>query len=122
MLVVSNGVCSDTLTKTIIVRNGRFEVVEQPKNLPELLDIVSANLFPNPFKGRVALDLALTTEAEVWISIFSINGNIIDEKRKVTMEDRFEFDLTRESDGVYLMKVVVKNRVKVFKLVKTGGY
>jgi len=59
-LTISNGVCSDVLTKTITVRAGRFESDPGPA-LPQFIDFVNANLSPNPSHGLVAVTLSLTT-------------------------------------------------------------
>lgn len=121
-LVVSNGVCTDTLSKSISVRTGRFETEPQPPVLPEFIDIIQASLYPNPSKGIINLSLILTAEAEVWVCIYSQNGILMDEKRKRIMEELLEFDLSTASDGIYLLKIVVENKIKVIKLLKAGGY
>ena len=118
-LTVSNGVCSDTLRKSITVRNARTE--GEPINvLPTLLDIVKANLYPNPSSGAVRLSVELTTQAEVIVSLFSLDGHRLDQQQKWLQEDEFEFDISSASEGVYLIQVMVGSRMKVFKLVKTG--
>lgn len=120
-LVVSNGVCTDTLSKTITVRNGRSEV-EPTLQLPELIEIVKATLYPNPSRGAVKLEITLTAEAEVWVGVYSLKGITIEEKRKLLFDDNIEFDLSKESDGVYLVRIIVEGKTKVFKLLKSGGY
>jgi PKD repeat protein len=121
-LVVSNGICTDTLTKVITVVNQRFETDPPPMFLPTLVEIVKANVFPNPFDHTVKFALTLTTPAPVRISIYSLQGQVLGEVRKVMHDDTVEFDLSHVPNGVYLLRMVVENRMKVFKVVKTERF
>ncbi len=121
MLIVSNGVCSDTLTKVITVRNGR-SVTDPEINLPELIEILNAKQFPNPTEGLIKLQLELSAEAEAWVTVISLKGITIAEQRKKTLQETFEFDITPEANGVYLLRVVVDKNMKVLKVLKQGRY
>jgi hypothetical protein len=120
-LIVSNGVCTDTLSKAIIVRDARFGP-EPELLLPEFIDIVNATQFPNPTDGIVKVRLVLTTEADVWVCVISVKGNIVEQKRKRVLEDEFEFDLTSQSNGIYLVRIMVQNKMRILKVLKAGGY
>jgi PKD repeat protein len=121
MLIVSNGVCSDTLTKVITVRDGRF-ATDPEVNLPELIQILNATQFPNPTNGLISLQLELSTEAEAWITVISLKGITITEQRKKTLQETFEFDITPEANGIYLLRIVVDKNMKVLKVLKAERY
>jgi hypothetical protein len=121
MLVVSNGVCSDTLTKVITIRDGRT-ATDPEIYLPELIEILNAKQFPNPTDGLIRLELELSTEAEAWITVISLKGITIAEQRKKTMQETFEFDITPEANGIYLLRIVVDKNMKVLKVFKAERY
>jgi PKD repeat protein len=119
-LIVSNGVCSDTLTKTISVTNTRTEN-EPQVSLPELLDILTATSYPNPCRGILNVNIALTAEAKLWLGLFTMKGVLLAQQDELMKEKEYVFDITDQADGVFVIRIVVAGRSRVIKVIKTGG-
>lgn len=119
MLMVSNGVCTDRLTKTITVRNARTQG-DPVVLLPQFIDFVEVKLYPNPTSGLVKMEVILTSEAEVLMSIYSLEGILLNEQKKIFKEDAFEFDLTDVSEGMYLIQIITENKTRNIKILKVG--
>lgn len=76
------------------------------------------NLFPNPVKDRLQIHYKLNNSHQLFISVFSNNGNLILEKELSLTKDQIDF--TSLSSGVYTIHLIdSKNRRKyVYRIVK----
>lgn|GEM_PF-4010571 len=118
-LTVSNGTCSDELTKTVTVRIARFEEKPDPV-LPHFVDIIEASLSPNPSTGTVTIRLSLTTETEVIMEIYSLQGVQQLQYSKSLKDEDISFDLSALAQGPYVIRVVAGNKTKLLKLIKAN--
>ena len=117
MLISSNGVCSDTLTKIITVRPLRKEETEAAE--AELFtEIMLLKAYPNPTTGTLNLQIELSKETEVSIAIYSMNGVVMNTKNLQGKEMLESFDLSHYGKGMYIVRVIAGHQVKFAKIIK----
>jgi PKD repeat protein len=118
-LTVSNGTCSDALTKIVTVRIARFETKPDPV-LPHYVEIIEASLSPNPSTGNVTIRVSLTAETEVIMEIYSLQGVQQLQYSKNLKEDDISFDLSTLAQGPYVIRVIAGNKTRLLKLIKAN--
>ncbi len=62
-------------------------------------------LSPNPTSGQFSLFLDLPNEKNITTTIFDISGKAI--ISKIPVAERYDFDLTNEAPGVYLLRIKI---------------
>ena len=78
----------------------------------------SIKVFPNPTQGLVIMeisDLSPEDQGEVFVS--TINGQLLNQFY-VDSSGKWEVDLQDQPSGVYLVKVVLNEKNKVWKIIK----
>ncbi len=81
----------------------------------------NAKIFPNPASDRIQINYELHTKSWVNIGIYDINGQLIQPVRNSNYEAgnyQTELDLTKYSNGIYLMKFTSENSSKTIRLTK----
>ena len=116
-LTVSNGVCTETIVKTINVFIPRLEdsVVVYPTLYNQ---IISASLFPNPTHDNLSVHVNLETIGEVVMVLYSIEGRKIFASSSEEKEFKTVLDVSELPKGVYLLHVHIANDSKVLRFVK----
>lgn len=89
-----------------------------PVGIAELDESVSLNISPNPTSGLTNLNIDLSEPAVVEVSIYSIDGKII-ESSNYNIANQFNkaIDLSAYENGVYFIKVSVNNQQTIEKVV-----
>jgi hypothetical protein len=75
--------------------------------------------FPNPSKGQIELRLGNVTPGKTQVVITSMNGAVV-ESRSLTVfgkEQLLKFDLSKQSAGVYLVKIITAEGIQTKKIV-----
>lgn len=72
-------------------------------------------IYPNPTNGVVNLDFQNFQQIKK-IEIIDINGKIIHEKSVVRPKD--SFDLSKNKNGIYVMKIYIDNKEFSYKIIK----
>ena len=110
-LIVSNGTCSDTVKKII--------VVVKPSNVIEWLchEMGDMNIYPNPTEGKFVLSIGLKSSDAVKIKITNILGITVYEKaeKQLTNLNR-EIDLRNYAKGVYHVAVETSSGKMIRKI------
>ena len=78
------------------------------------------NLFPNPTKGAITLNLELVNKEKVTVQLFDVRGRLIDEKvydnnTISSFSEKIIFD--KAAAGLYLLKVTNGNKQTTKKLI-----
>ena len=75
-------------------------------------------IYPNPTKGRFAIEINNVQE-NVTGQIYLLNsqGRILD-KKDIRSEGKFDFDLSRETTGIYLVNIHLGEAVSTWKIIK----
>jgi PKD repeat protein len=115
-LTVTNGVCTDTKSKTIkVFRKGGTS----PKTLVKNTDyVVSANVYPNPNDGRFLFESELVVEREMQLDLYDLEGHVLMSKHYP--QTRFHHAVFEENEiksGMYFLRMIVENQSKIFKVI-----
>lgn len=80
--------------------------------------VTNLSIAPNPTKGNVTIDLELSKNADVAISIYTITGVLIaDFGKENTAKQTQQIDLSNYAEGLYLIRFVIDNQVITKKMV-----
>ena len=120
MLVVSNGYCTDTLIKQVIILPGKS--VDPPFVFPvagdETSDIENVWVYPNPTSGHVTLEILLSEEKEVDIILFDLYGRLISTEQHTGKYITATADLQSLRAGMYFATVRVGLEARSIRIVK----
>ena len=87
------------------------------KAAPELLTTNTISVYPNPSSGEFRLQTSSTFEEHTQLSVFDINGKLI-ESISVTAND-FQFGMNY-APGIYFVRLLQSGESKMIKIVKSG--
>ena len=75
-------------------------------------------LFPNPFKSFINIS-SQSTEKIDQLQIFNLNGTLIQQTENLELSKTpIKLNLHSLKPGIYVMSLILKNKVKSFKLIK----
>jgi hypothetical protein len=74
-------------------------------------------IFPNPTEGRFTLLLDETTDHQYQLHVSGLMGNTII-NQKLVGSDYFEFDLSDQNPGIYIIRILAENESNSYKLIK----
>ncbi len=78
----------------------------------------SIKVFPNPTKGLVVMEISdLSPEDQGEIFVSTINGQLLN-RFALDSSGKWEVDLQDQPSGIYLVKVVLNEKNKVWKIIK----
>ncbi len=118
-LVVTNGFCSDSIAKTIVIGSGKKRrELEADSALAQYTDFKYAKFWPNPVREFGTLEFELKAKATVQVDIFDLNGALID-SRKVT-DSYFQSQIRTEHlhSGMYIIRLWTGNKQVTLKFIK----
>jgi hypothetical protein len=74
------------------------------------------SIAPNPSSGKISVGFEMTDQKEATLILLDINGKLLLRTRKGNTAKKVEIDLSEFSDGIYLMKIIVGNRMVIKKV------
>ncbi|MFK7925539.1 MAG: T9SS type A sorting domain-containing protein [Bacteroidia bacterium] len=105
-IVDANG-CTDTVSVT----------VDDVVSIEDIDFITNLTISPNPTNGMAVIDLVLTKNADVSISIYSITGELVKTIAPVkTQQINQQIDLSTFAEGLYFVRFSIDNHVATKKL------
>jgi len=121
-LEVDNSVCSDTISKRIIIEGmNRFYYEEQQEEQQEdlFIEILKSVVYPNPNRGEFNYALELSIKTDVELSIFNLNGRMLyrEKIKNIKSLNRF-YQFNNLPQGLYLFKMITGDQKRVYKIVK----
>jgi hypothetical protein len=112
---------------SVLFRSGTSEEPEEEivfsEKLPYSSEIenweVDIRIYPNPTEGRfmVKIDNAPAEEIAGEIYLLDMKGRLL-EKRNIGSERNFDFDLSQEVAGVYILNIHLGKEVSTWKIIK----
>lgn len=108
LIVTNSSGCNDTITSTV-----QFFVGVEEQQL-----LSSMTLFPNPTDGVTNLAINLSERADVSIQLVDLTGKVIinENKEMFTGENRYAFDATNLTNGMYFIRVSAAGTTQTVKL------
>lgn len=126
---LNGGTCSSNYCDSIdsgglVFRGGGFSISVVPPtatNIDHATNLVTdLIIYPNPFKSSLNIELNILEKTPLNIFVTDIIGNRISEinTEKVTVgENKFIWNATEYSNGIYLLNIKTNNSLKVEKLI-----
>ncbi len=75
-------------------------------------------VYPNPNTGLIKIDISnLPLNTKVEMKLYDLNGNELVVRRN--FESHSEIDINHYIDGVYILRIMINERVTNWKIVKT---
>lgn len=114
-LTVDDGVCFQTLVKTVTVDSlsKKIEGFQPLEN-----EIIAYNLYPNPTAGKFTLDFETLQAEQATIQLLDMKGRLLASDSKYGKEFSLEYDLTKVMRGMYFVRIQVGTKSKVIKAIK----
>jgi len=81
------------------------------------LDGQAVKVFPNQTDGRFTVLLDENQENDYQLCVSGLMGNTIIQQR-LEGSDRFEFDLSDQNPGIYIIRILAGNECDAYKLIK----
>ena len=79
---------------------------------------ISTNVYPNPNRGLIKIDiLNMPVNSINEVRLYDLNGNEI--KSLKNIESYSEIDISQYMDGIYILRIKIKERIFDWKIVKT---
>ncbi|MCP4459081.1 MAG: PKD domain-containing protein [Cytophagales bacterium] len=116
-LTISNGNCSDTISKEISVVDSRFAVNGEDTK-QQLLEILELNIYPNPIIDIVKLKIELSKESPIEMRIFNLSGRQVFRNDYDVMDEEIQIDFSDNQAGLYLLHVRIGSKNRMIKIVK----
>ena len=113
---VTNGICSDTRVKKIIITNKPPLRFQDEQSVYDLFQ--TAKVYPNPVIENVSIELSSTVKWNVTVSVFDAVGGLVKKTNLETGNVKQELSFSDLSQGMYLIKLQSGEDQKVFKVVK----
>ena len=117
MLEVSNGICTDTLSKLLNVLPR--VVILPPKPVSVIInDIAHFVLYPNPNTGSFTVEVELLKEADLRIACVDMVGRVLFLEQRTGKEFQLHYESLDISAGVYFLNLQVNERSRTIKFIK----
>lgn len=85
-------------------------------SISEDLGVLSIGLYPNPTEDKVVVTLSEDSIENVEAVLSTVSGMVIERFRFSGVQQ--EVDLSSQPDGVYLLKLILDNETRTWKIVK----
>jgi len=117
MLAVSNGVCADTVTKSISIEQLKTDAIAFADESSAFKGFLRTNLFPNPNRGTFTVEVELENEDELNMVVYNMQGAIIDHQTGFGYNIRKEFSYNSLPSGMYFVRCYNGRAVKSLKFI-----
>ena len=115
-LLVSNGICSDELSKMITIDKDYTSGFE---DFQGFVEIFKANTFPNPNDGKFLLDIELSEESPMNVKIFTLTGFKIYDKSYEVKQDKLQIDISDQLPNTYIMMIQTGSEIVLKRILKS---
>jgi len=121
---VATGLTPGTYTVTVTDGNNctatETVTVDDYTSTTRIDYVTNVSIYPNPTSGNTVIDLELSQNADVAVSIYTVTGVLVqDFGKENTSKATHMIDVTEYPAGMYLVRFVVDNQVITKKLLVT---
>jgi len=113
---VTNGICSDTRVKKIIISNKPVLRIQDDQTLYDLFQ--TAKIYPNPVSDDVSIELSSSGKWDVTVLVLDAVGSLVKETTLKAGSIKQQISFSDISQGIYVIKLQAGEDQKVFKIVK----
>ena len=106
---LSTGCVNNLNTFDVIVNASSLSVQDE--------SILNLSLYPNPIERVFTLEIANSLQEELTISLFNIQGKLIQKETKTIIQNRATMDVSKISNGVYFIKVKIAGNSTTKKII-----
>jgi len=117
MLAVSNGVCADTVTKSISIEQLKTDAIAYAEESTTFKGFLRTSLYPNPNRGTFTVEIELEDEDELNMTVYNMQGAIIDHSSAFGYNIRKEFSYNSLPSGMYFVRCYNGRAVKSLKFI-----
>jgi hypothetical protein len=114
-LKVTNGICSDTRKKKVLVNPIPPQKVGFTNTFITFKNI---NLYPNPSTGFVNLEIDISTDADILIDVTDTQGKSLYKKTINATSVKEGLNINQLDSGIYYIKLTTGEDMRVLKMVK----
>jgi len=98
-------------------------VIETLVGVEAIDNITAISLAPNPTNGLSVLNVEFSETVDTRIQVVNMMGQVVfDQVDQNVQEGSYEIDLHAYSDGLYFVRILVKDQVHTEKLIRIGSY
>lgn len=115
-LTVGNDLCNDEIIKEITVLP-LSEVPDIEDGFETFIDFNSTEVYPNPSTGSIRVEIELSTDSEVKLALYNMQGEILEENKLSGKSIQQEYELEGAS-GVYFLQATAGNQNRTIRLIK----
>jgi hypothetical protein len=120
----ATGLAMGTYTVTVTDANGCTQtasaVVDDFVGTTRIDYVTNVSIYPNPTSGNTVIDLELSQNADIAVSIYTVTGVMVqDFGKENTSKTTHIIDVTEYPAGMYFVRFVVDNQVITKKLLVT---
>ena len=116
-LEVSNGVCTNTLAKTLTIVPKTELGPPEPTEVV-INDFVQTLLYPNPNDGTFTVEIELLEEGQLHITCVDMRGKVLFKESREGKDFRLEYRDLELAQGIYLLNLRVSERSETLKFMK----
>jgi PKD repeat protein len=117
-LTVSNGICSSTVSKDLIIAPLTAKNEPQSEVDPSLNTFIKVLLYPNPNSGEFRLDIDLLSEGDLFIAFYGTDGQLLSTEQKLGKEFQLNYQMQDLAPGIYYIKLRVHEELKIIRFIK----
>jgi PKD repeat protein len=119
-LTISNGYCSATDTKSVIVSGFKNKLLPgEGDGSGQFLQILSSNIFPNPTHGEFTFEIRFSATTNMMVSLHDIKGQLYYvESIKNVEEYSRNYSFEKLPAGIYIFKATSGKLSQTYKIVK----
>lgn len=114
-------VFTNTLDNTMeMVSQGFHQPKMTATGIPGMVRNIEASLFPNPTNGKCYLDFSGKWNGKINLTLTSLMGQILIERKDLQFVERLELDLSPFANGMYLLSLSTSNHepISYFRIEK----
>jgi len=103
---------------TITMKSSNGEPVEEEKVYNEVLKDFTVNIYPNPTRGELTVDIAQLPEGKTAsLRLYSLQGKLILQRTGLHGGSE-HLNIGNQPPGIYVMKIATKDSFTEWKIIK----
>ncbi len=115
--IMANGWYSITTTDNYGCTAVDSVYMYKPDGINEISEFNGINVYPNPAKNKVNIEISLKKQSEITFGLYSMNGQKIKESKRSGLLINESFNVSEIASGIYYIRIATNESVNFVKLV-----